>query len=308
MPNALVLSAIETQGNGTFATPHGEYVKCSNYVEQGVCNWMVPSGAGNGLCQACGLNRIIPTLTPENRALWAEVETAKRRLIYGLDRLHLPVKSKHDDEENGLAFDIKSDTPQARVLTGHDDGLITINLSEANPAQREQIRMSLRERYRTMLGHFRHEIGHYYWDRLVRGSPSLPRFRELFGDEQSDYGKALTRHYAAKPDPNYAESFVSTYAAAHPWEDFAETFAHYLHVEDTLETAQHFGLTTELPAAPSVAEIDDFEKLMSEWYELTITLNALNRSMGMPDAYPFALSLAVKAKMAFVHDLVRRAR
>jgi hypothetical protein len=310
LPEVGVLAALEPAPGGVFQTEHGPRRKCRNYVEQGVCNWMVAEASEGALCEACGLNHVIPNLSqPENRVLWGEVEKAKRRLVYTLHRLSLTLHSKHDDPATGVAFDIKSDEGSTRVLTGHDDGLITLNLAEADDAAREAMRISMKEGYRTLLGHFRHEIGHYYWDRLVRDVPgTLARFREVFGDETADYGESLARHYAAKPAPDYAESFISAYAAAHPWEDFAETFAHYLHLEDTLETAHHFGFTGQLPQRASVVDIGDFALLIGEWTELTIALNALNRSMGLLDAYPFAISPVVRGKLEFVHALVRGAR
>jgi hypothetical protein len=308
LPDALTLVAIEAKASGWFSTGRGDYRKCSNYVDEGVCNWMLPASAPGSLCQACQLNHVIPDLSqPENRRLWAETEKAKRRLIYTLNQLKLPLYSKQDDPERGLAFDIKADVGSTRVLTGHEDGLITLNVAEADAVEREKVRLSMKERYRTLLGHFRHEVGHYYWDRLVRDTPSLSRFREVFGDERADYGEALKRHYATKVAADHAELFISTYAASHPWEDFAETFAHCLHMQDTLETAENFGLTGGLPRNEKLADARDFDLLMTEWTELTIALNALNRSMGLPDAYPFAISGRVKAKLEFIHSLVGRA-
>jgi hypothetical protein len=300
LPDVLSLVPIDRKGDRDFATPCGDYRLCANYVEQGVCNWMVPAASSTTLCQACGLNHVIPDLSnAQNRALWLEVELAKRRLVYALNSLGLPVHSKREDPEHGLAFDIKADVGSSRVLTGHDDGLITLNLAEADAPERERIRLAMKERYRTMLGHFRHEIGHYYWDMLVCGKPALAEFRQLFGDETANYADALNRHYAAPAPGDYADSFISAYAAAHPWEDFAETFAHYLHLQDTLETAQAFGFAARLP------QVDDFEAIITEWTKLTVAMNALNRSMGQPDAYPFAISDRVKGKLRFVHVLAR---
>ena len=163
----------------------------------------------------------------------------------------------------------------------------------------------MKERYRTLLGHFRHEIGHYYWDRLVRDTPRISSFRDVFGDETTNYEEALSRHYEAESTMGCEDSFISTYAAVHPWEDFAETFAHYLHIEDTLETAQDFGLTLRLGTTANVADVSDFDLLMGQWSEVTVALNALNRSMGLPDAYPFAISPAVQRKIEFVHTVVK---
>lgn len=301
-PDASDVVALKELTDNAFETSAGRYRKCANYLQQGVCNWLVAEGDPSELCQACRLNHVIPDLSqPENRTLWLEVEKAKRRLVYSLNQLGLPLLSKDDDPERGLSFDIKANVGDERVLTGHSDGLITLNLSEADAAEREKMRLAVKERYRTLLGHFRHEIGHYYWDRLVRDADRVQGFRELFGDESADYTEALRRHYSTPPEPNYAESFISHYAASHPWEDFAETFAHYLHMIDTLETAGQFGF-----AVPSARR--DFKKLMEEWYRLSVALNALNRSMGLPDAYPFAISPTVQEKLDFVHELLQAAR
>lgn len=282
---------------------HDGFRPCANYVESGVCNWLVPADSAHELCVACRLNHTIPNLSePGNHALWADVESAKRRLIYGLFRLRLEILSKLDDPKRGLSFDIKSDAGDERVLTGHSDGLITLNIEEADPAKRERNRLALNERYRTLLGHFRHEIGHYYWDRLVGEGDRLEAFRKVFGDERTDYAKALERHYEA-PLADYHLRFISAYASSHPWEDFAETFAHYLHMRDTLETAQHFGFTSDTPR-PTGREPTVLSTLLDDWQGLTVALNALNRSMGLPDAYPFALTPPVEVKLAFVHELI----
>jgi hypothetical protein len=303
LPEALEMASFALDAPAEVETKFGRYKKCGNYAHEGVCNWMVPSNAESALCQACRLNNVIPDLSePENRALWQEVEQAKRRLVYSLDWLKLPVVSKSEDPERGLSFDIKADVGTERVLTGHADGLITLNLGEADPAEREKMRVAMKERYRTLLGHFRHEIGHYFWDRLVGDHSQHDAFRALFGDERADYAEALKQHYGRPTNPNYAESFISHYAASHPWEDFAETFAHYLHMIDTLETAEQYGFA-------STGKVEDtFEALMTEWYALTVALNALNRSMGLPDAYPFAISATVKEKLRFVHELIHAAR
>lgn len=302
-------SALESRGGLFVGLQTGLlYRKCLNYEVQGVCNWMVPAWEEESLCQACRLNRVIPDLSvPENRSHWGEVERAKRRLVYTLNRLRLPVRSKWDDPEHGLAFDIREERPGERVITGHADGLITLNLLEADAIEREKMRVEMNERYRTLLGHFRHEVGHYYWEVLVRESSWLGDFRDMFGDERTSYQEALERHYAIGPPEDFAERYISAYATAHPWEDWAETWAHYLHIMDTLETAHHFGFTSNLPREAEPIGQWEFGPLLAEWIELTIALNALNRSMGLPDAYPFSITPQVSEKLRFVHTVVQDA-
>jgi hypothetical protein len=196
------------------------------------------------------------------------------------------------------------------VLTGHRNGLITINIAEADPSARESMRELMSEQYRTLLGHFRHEIAHYYWDRLVRDTHWLAEYRKLFGDERNDYQQSLTSYYAEGPPLDWQQNFISAYASSHPWEDFAETWAHYLHIIDTLETSHSvgFAITGQMEPSPTsgadVFTLATFEELLADWSRLTLAMNALNRSMGLDDAYPFSLSVPVAAKLAFVHRLI----
>lgn len=292
---------------------------CANHAE-GACNWLVPAGSPSAFCRACRLNRTIPDLgNPDHHLLWQRVEAAKHRLVYALLRLGLPVVSKFDDAETGLAFDFLANTGTpfqegSYVVTGHDRGLITIDIAEADDVERERHRRDMVESYRTLLGHFRHEIGHYYWTPLVRGDVWHDAFREMFGDERAGYAAALRTHYAYGPPGDWQERFVSSYASAHPWEDFAETWAHYLHIVDTLETAYAFGLRVR-PAAGRetnlAMEIDfdpytqtDFDALMAAWLPLTYAVNSLNHAMGQPDLYPFVLAPTVIGKLRFVHGLI----
>jgi len=298
--------SLDASVEGTYTTELGAFRKCQNYATEGVCNWLVPAAVEGELCVACRLNNVVPDLSvPENRALWANVEAAKRRLVYTLSALKLPLLSKNDDPERGLAFDIKANTSQTRILTGHADGLITLNLAEADAPTRERARAAMNERYRTLLGHFRHESGHYFWERLIRDGDRLSDFRALFGDETRDYAESLRTHYASDSNAAPNDAFISPYASAHPWEDWAETFAHYLHMLDTLDTAQDFGFTGRLSPRANLPSVKNFDLMLEEWTELTVALNALNRSMGVPDAYPFAISPMVKQKLAFVHELIR---
>lgn len=294
---------------------------CLNYSQASVCNWAVPAGDPDPYCQSCRLNRVIPNLTqPGAQEAWGKLEAAKRRLVYTLLRLRLPVSSKADDPESGLAFQFLADpdptsADPAPVRTGHLDGVITINLAEADDAKRERRRREMLEPYRTLLGHFRHESGHYYWDRLVRGRRFIERFRQHFGDERQDYSQSLARHHQQGAPGDWPGTFVSAYASAHPWEDWAETWAHYLHITDTMETAFRCGLQlaprrsdepTWNPEIPAPGRQDlSFDQMIEGWFPLTYVLNNLNRCMGLQDAYPFVLSVPVLDKLRFVHDVVR---
>jgi hypothetical protein len=299
-----------------------EYRRCANLETAAGCNWLLEAGDPLDLCVACRLNRTIPNLEDaDNRRYWAAIENAKRRLVSELVSLGLPVKSKTgEDPERGVMFDFLRSPPGGpRVLTGHAGGLITLNVEEADDAVREKTRHDLREPYRTLLGHFRHEIGHYYWDRLVWDSKWLEPFRRLFGDERADYAAALKANYENGPPPDWASRFISAYASTHPWEDWAETWAHYLHVVDSLGTALGFGLAADdLEAhavpftrgdlyAPDDPDADRFLDLLNGWIEMTMVLNELARSMGQPDFYPFVMSRPVVSKLQFVHLVVRDA-
>lgn len=271
------------------------------------------------MCIACRLNRTIPDLSlSENGMLWGRLGAAKRRLVSALSALNLRVCSRVDqDTENGLAFDFLRSLPNApRVMTGHVNGIITINVEEADDSQREKIREQLHEPYRTLLGHLRHESRHYYWDRLIAGSNHLQDFRALFGDEQQNYTAALQRNYQEGPAPGWQQQYVTAYASVHPWEDWAETWAHYLHMIDTLETAFSFGLNArklDLEIEPFGQDAvfksnhpgaKRFLAFLNGWIQLSAVLNELFRSMGQQDLYPFALPLPAVAKLHFVHLLI----
>jgi hypothetical protein len=292
------------------------YRKCAN-AQHGACNWMVPAESDDPYCRACRLNRTVPNIgDPDRMALWRPLEAAKRRLVYSLLRLGLPVQSKDDDAVNGLAFDfLSAEDSDEPVITGHADGVVTIDIAEADPVARERIRSDMTEAYRTLLGHFRHEIGHYYWALLIAPSRWLELCRGVFGDERADYGEALKAHYENGPRADWQTRFISAYASSHPWEDFAESWAHYLHIVDTLETAQAFGMTIRSRAGtdPILAmeiEFDpyraaDFDTLVEAWVPLTAAVNSLNASMVQPDMYPFVLAQDVIDKLRFIHGLVR---
>jgi hypothetical protein len=293
-------------------------VKCCANAAQDGCNWLLPADSPETFCAACRHNRTIPNLAEDgNLVHWQRMEIAKHRLFYTLIALGLPLKNLADDSEHGLAFDFLADAPGtsgAKILTGHDEGLITINLNEADDAAREKLRTEMGEPYRTLLGHFRHEVGHYFWNVLVRDAGRLEACRAVFGDEREDYGEALKRHYAQGAPPDWQANYISAYATAHPWEDFAETWAHYLHIVDTLETASAYGMrihpaTTRNRALHADIDFDPHHAanvhiLVDAWAPLTIAVNSLNRSMGHPDLYPFVLSAPVVKKLGFIHEIV----
>jgi hypothetical protein len=323
-PAAEDLSALEPVGDRWRpSVGAGELFRLCVNAEHDACNWLVPEEDSNGFCVACRHNRTVPDLGQEwNRVRWRRLERAKHRLFYTLLRLRLPLADRFRDPQ-GLAFHFLADPNEASsggpaILTGHDNGLITINIAEADDAERERRRHAMREPYRTLLGHFRHEIGHYFWNVLVRDDPSIEAFRRVFGDEREDYAAALQRHYDRGPPPDWQERYVSAYASAHPWEDFAETWAHYLHIVDTLETASAFGLkvTPKIQRGPELsAEVDfdphdvaDLDRLIDAWLPLTFAVNSLNRSMGQPDLYPFVLSPSAIGKLGFVHERIYAAK
>jgi hypothetical protein len=327
LPDLAAMASLDQTADGTWTSPWPRaagraYRLCQNYNAQGICNWAIPVCDSNPLCSSCRLTQLIPNLSrPGSVERWQRLEAPKRRLMYGLAQLRLAVKSKAEDPEAGLAFQFCADedtADAAPTLTGHDAGLITVNVAEADDSERERRRVQLHEPYRTLLGHFRHEIGHYYWDRLIRDSAQLAEFRSLFGDERIDYAQALKQYYGnGGAPPDWQQRFVSAYATTHPWEDWAETWAHYLHITDTLETAAACGLSLRPrndnePALDHIAlQSADrsvaFDQLIADWFPVTYVLNNLNRGMGLPDAYPFVLSPAAIEKLRFVHDVIAAA-
>ena len=301
--------AAGTHGGGTW-----KY--CGNYT-YGVCNWLVEGNNRDALCRACRHNLVIPDLSqPVNVALWQKMEQATRRLLYTILRFRLTLATRAENVEGlGFAFLTADPASGGKVMTGHEDGRITIALAEADDAEREKRRHAMGEPYRTLLGHFRHEVGHWYWDRLVRDGGVLAECRAVFGNDEDDYGEALQRHYANGPRPAWQNELVSAYAGAHAWEDFAETWAHYFHIVDTLETAADWRIVlkpdvdrTGLLSVDLAFDVFDdattMQQIAEVWMPLALALNSFNRSLGHQDLYPFVLSDAVVAKLGFIHDLV----
>lgn len=262
---------------------------CQNRAGHGVCNWL--SEPHGPFCLSCAANQVVPDLSIiGNQEKWKRLEEGKRRLIFTCLRLSISLR--------GLAFRFVAPTPDEPATTGHCEGVITVNIGEADPVTREATKQNLNEKLRTIIGHFRHEFGHYYWSQQIEhNQQALQRFRELFGDEREDYQACLDQHYSSinQASPEH----ISVYASAHPWEDWAETFAHYLHMRDALETAEEFGL------APRAGSPFDFDHGLLEWQRLSVAFNEINRSMGLQDLYPFAISDVVADKLRFIHEMVQ---
>ncbi|GAA59500.1 hypothetical protein P20652_1363 [Pseudoalteromonas sp. BSi20652] len=316
------------------------YKKCDNNAQYHVCNGMVNldtfvpvEDKNEVLCFSCRFNETVPDLSVDGHIpLWKKMETAKRRALYTLKSLSLPLNTTIQEPESGLSFDFIADrnvsdhfvSPiigQDVVFTGHDCGHITINLAEADDVARSQAKIAMGERYRTLLGHFRHELGHYYFDILIANSPKKHALcKQYFGDDELDYQQALDTHYKQGAPANWHDTFISEYATMHPYEDWAETWAHYMHIIDTLETAKNFSITGSTTG--NEFELDDADELrlpqnsyyfyaqtpidtiLDTWMEFSIILNSLNRSMGLADAYPFVLTQAVRTKLSFIHHAI----
>lgn len=316
IPEIASMSAFEITAHGWVSQDAlGKFYKpCLNYRNHNVCNWVLAHDHPDELCSSCQLTEVIPNLHEDkNIEYWSKLETAKRRFLYMMQRLHLfPRKKSHPEDRLGLSFHFLIPTDDQPVLTGHANGVITLNAFEADLIYREKTRLSMGENYRTLLGHFRHESGHYYFDILIQDTKWITAFRQLFGDERLDYAQALQNHYENGPQPDWQEQFISTYASSHPWEDWAESWAHYLHMNSTLDTAFYTGMTIskqhaidrELKFEKCPVGDTDFQQMIKNWFALTYGLNALNRSMGLEDAYPFTLSPKVLQKIHFIHRVV----
>ncbi|TLD68746.1 hypothetical protein FEM03_21440 [Phragmitibacter flavus] len=311
--------------------PGGWGQRCGNGVQYGICNWVVPANGAAAekaaLCFSCSLNRKIPNLKEErNVRLWGRMEGAKRRLVYSLLRMGIPLASKVMDAQSGLAFDIVSAQAQPGVTMGHLNGVITVNLDEADDTYRQINREQLGESTRTLLGHFRHEIGHYFWQRWMSEAawddPQRLAFRERFGDEWRDYGAALSWHYQFGAPQDWADQFISGYAASHPWEDWAETWAHYLQILEGSETFEGLGLETKRIALPvvnfpveagqlpnSLPQDEKADKAfvtwLQGWVSLSTVLNETSLSLGQPAVYPFVISTKVAQKLRLVDHLAK---
>lgn len=268
------------------------------------CNWMVPTRSGNVWCRSCQLTRGRPDeAQPDAVEAWAIAEFAKRRLVHQLDEIRLPIELRSDSVPDGLAFDLVH-IPGEGGITGHFDGVVTLDLAETDDGHREDLRRQLGETFRTVIGHLRHEIGHHYWARLVAGSDEMAEFRTVFGDERVDYAEAVERHYASVTGRWDQTRFVTSYAASHPLEDWAETFAHYLHIVDVVDTAVAHDLIPPESSAVLIADAVgtlELGGILEAWRPINSAVNAIAEALGVPAVYPFDPVGAVVDKLAFVH-------
>lgn len=326
-PGCRTLVPLLSQGPGCYQCGNSAcgatLAKCWNYSEYAVCNrcvfvngdepGVIPNESQAQLCDCCRFNRTIPDLTvPGNLQKWFRLEAAKRRLFYDLSQLGLPYGTAADGCDPPLAFDFKADVipkntfwrkllKSEKVFTGHEAGTITINIREADDVERERLRVDLGESQRTLLGHFRHEIGHYYWAVLVRNRREAD-CQAVFGDHnQPTYAEALDHYYHNGPTTDWALRHVSAYASMHPWEDFAETWATYLDMVSELDTAHHVGFGGESDPAHA-----DLAAMITTYQRLGIALNELNRSLGLMDAVPEVIVSPVVDKLHFIHELVHQ--
>ncbi len=306
--------ALQPAGEGLYRRVGGRDTRllayCANSAHE-VCNWLVPAADGDNLCSACVLNRTIPNLSEDGSlAAWGELERAKKRLVYSLSRFDLPLDAASSGKGR-LAFDFVRN-----ATTGHLDGLITIDIIEADAVERERQRQYFGENYRSLLGHLRHESGHFYWMVLVEAAKRLKQFRALFGDERQDYAQALATHHASGPPTGWQERYVSAYASSHPWEDWAETWALYLHIVDAVDTADAESIEPRAvrrplsaiwrPKAYDVYREGTFPTLMKRWIPLALAMNSLSRSLGYADFYPFVIPAPAYDKLEYMHGLIRK--
>ena len=319
-PECKIITDVITGDDGTFVCPRCDdtLVKCDNYASSNVCNRFVIRRQGEGtqgqtsagiLCDCCRFNRVIPDLKIEgNREKWYRLEAAKRRTLYDLDLLGLPYGNAQDNISPALAFEFKGDPiPDKtyrgmgggqKVFTGHDNGVITINIQEADDVEREKLRVNMHEAHRSLLGHFRHEFGHYVWDVVIKGK-SEPSFIARFGDHNNpSYDLALKAYYKNGPKPDWLLTYVSAYATMHPWEDFAETFSVYLDMVSSLDTASCQKLI------PNV-DLKDLDAMVDAYKKLGIALNEMNRTMGLLDFLPEVFAKPIREKLRFIHGMTR---
>jgi hypothetical protein len=267
------------------------------------CNWIAPEEGA--FCRSCAMTALAPDPTIENAIPnWAETEAAKRWVLDNLGRWHW---FRPEDPGTRPVFHMLAEGLMP-VQMGHGNGVVTISVAEADPLVSTTRRKALDEPYRTMIGHMRHEISHMLWWRLSLREDFLNEFRERFGDERIDYSASLQRHYENGPPVEWRQRYLTSYASAHPHEDWAETAAHLLHLTDIADSAVASELgSPELPHSKwdPYTEMDS-NRLINIASQLTVRINHVNRSMGLSDLYPFTLSEVAREKLVFVHDWLKR--
>jgi hypothetical protein len=309
-----------TANDGAFACAccHTALVKCENYARHNVCNRFVVSQKSEGsqgetsqgiFCDCCRFNRIVPDLkVAGNHEKWYRLEAAKRRTLYGMNHVGFPYGTQADGIVPALIFDFKGDIipdrryrlmgPFQKIYTGHENGVITINIQEADDVEREKLRVNLHEAQRSLLGHFRHEFGHYIWEVLIKAKREADCIA-LFGDHNNPaYDIALQAYYKDGPKPDWLMNYVSAYASSHPWEDFAETFAVYLDMQSALDTAANGSLSD--PVDPA-----DLDAMVEAYKNLGIALNEMNRTIGLLDFLPEVFADPIHEKLRFIHSLAK---
>lgn len=244
----------------------------------------------------------------ENVAHWAEAERSKRWVLANLSRWgwFTGADAGQDPVFHMLAEETRDG--ETNVVMGHNEGLLTINVDEVDPSKRVALREDLNEPLRTMIGHFRHELAHYFFRRFESSNEFVDEFRAIFGDERADYSEALKSYYERGHQPDWQDSFISAYASSHPHEDWAESFAHVLHLTDIVDSLISSGLgAPDLPSMPYDAYAEeDPQKLILYGGRIGIALNHVNRSMGTTDIYPFVHSDTIKKKFVFAHSWISR--
>lgn len=279
---------------------------CVNGNQYGVCNWLAEPECEHGFCFACGFNRTIPNQSlAGNQQRWHVLERAKKRLFVTLLQLDLPLQNGWRAPDKGLLLDFIEDQrsqpdhyPETFVSTGYAAGVITINTLEADDIQRMAVRRAMNEPYRTVLGHMRHESGHYYWGWVLQHADLVKEVERLFGNMQGHYDEAIDAYYKNGAKANWQNRYISAYASAHPVEDWAETWGHYLHIYDALDTAYAHGQISQCPGELTMAQ------RLQHWCDISVVLNELNRSIGLDDAYPFLIGPVVQDKLALIDKVV----
>ena len=282
-----------------------EFWRCPNSARG--CNWVLPAGTGDIWCRSCGLTPGRPDETnPDALAAWSTAEAVKRRLVHQLDHLALPIDPRSDATPDGLAFDLVY-VPGQFGPAGKVDEAVTLDLADADVQDVGAPPRRVHAPFRTLIGNLRHKVGHHYWHRLVGQSDHVTPFRRLFGDERADYPAAIEPHQAAVAHHWDASRFVTGRAESHPFEDWAETFAHYLHILDATDTAEAYRLPDgqcEMGRPQSSPGGGTFAEILRLWRPTAPAVNALAASLGLPAVYPFQLTGVVLQKFEFVHARV----